>query len=95
LPGRRRVVVTGLGCVTPLGGDVESTWEGAVEGRGGHIWDIAGAHAILRSHGFDLEYLSGGTINYAVLRDGSPAGDNILGGSREQIKRLRRVLRRN
>jgi fructose-1,6-bisphosphatase/inositol monophosphatase family enzyme len=67
---------------------------GAVEGRGGHIWDIAGAHAILRSHGFALEYLGGGTINYAVLRDGSPAGDNILGGNREQIKQLRRALRR-
>jgi 3-oxoacyl-[acyl-carrier-protein] synthase II len=35
LPRRRRVVVTGLGCVTPLGGDVESTWEAAVEGRSG------------------------------------------------------------
>jgi 3-oxoacyl-[acyl-carrier-protein] synthase II len=32
---RRRVVVTGLGCVTPLGGDVDSTWEAAVEGRSG------------------------------------------------------------
>jgi 3-oxoacyl-[acyl-carrier-protein] synthase II len=32
---RRRVVVTGLGCVTPLGGDVDSTWEAAVAGRSG------------------------------------------------------------
>jgi 3-oxoacyl-[acyl-carrier-protein] synthase II len=31
----RRVVVTGLGCVTPLGGDVASTWESAVAGRSG------------------------------------------------------------
>lgn len=31
----RRVVVTGLGCVTPLGTDVESTWEAACEGRSG------------------------------------------------------------
>jgi 3-oxoacyl-[acyl-carrier-protein] synthase II len=29
------VVVTGLGCVTPLGLDVESTWTAAVEGRSG------------------------------------------------------------
>jgi 3-oxoacyl-[acyl-carrier-protein] synthase II len=31
----RRVVVTGLGCVTPLGGDTASTWEGASTGRSG------------------------------------------------------------
>jgi len=35
LNGRRRVVVTGLGAVTPLGNDVESTWEGLVAGRSG------------------------------------------------------------
>ena len=31
----RRVVVTGMGVVTPLGLDVESTWRGLVEGRSG------------------------------------------------------------
>ena len=31
----RRVVITGVGAVTPLGNDVQSTWEGAVEGRSG------------------------------------------------------------
>jgi len=35
LNGRRRVVITGLGAVTPLGNDVESTWEGLVSGRSG------------------------------------------------------------
>src|ERR1044072_1783218 len=35
LNGRRRVVITGLGAVTPLGNDVESTWEGLVAGRSG------------------------------------------------------------
>jgi len=36
LPARdRRVVVSGLGCVSPLGGDVESTWQAAVAGRSG------------------------------------------------------------
>ncbi|WP_291378331.1 beta-ketoacyl-ACP synthase II [Demequina sp.] len=29
------VVVTGLGCTTPLGGDVPSTWQAALEGRSG------------------------------------------------------------
>ncbi len=31
----RRVVVTGLGALTPLGNDVASTWSGMVEGRSG------------------------------------------------------------
>jgi 3-oxoacyl-[acyl-carrier-protein] synthase II len=40
---QRRVVITGLGATTPLGGDVPSTWEAAVEGRSGvrsleHEW---------------------------------------------------------
>src|SRR5512134_232814 len=32
---RRRVVVTGLGCVSPLGADVGSTWDGVSAGRSG------------------------------------------------------------
>jgi 3-oxoacyl-[acyl-carrier-protein] synthase II len=32
---RRRVVVTGLGAVSPLGNSVESSWEGLVAGRSG------------------------------------------------------------
>jgi 3-oxoacyl-[acyl-carrier-protein] synthase II len=31
----RRVVITGIGAVTPLGNDAESTWAGATEGRSG------------------------------------------------------------
>jgi beta-ketoacyl-acyl-carrier-protein synthase II len=34
----RRVVVTGLGAVTPLGLDAQSTWEGAVAGTSGVDW---------------------------------------------------------
>jgi 3-oxoacyl-[acyl-carrier-protein] synthase II len=32
---RRRVVVTGLGATTPLGGDVPTTWRAALDGRSG------------------------------------------------------------
>jgi 3-oxoacyl-[acyl-carrier-protein] synthase II len=34
----KRVVVTGLGAVTPLGNDAPSTWQSAVEGRSGIDW---------------------------------------------------------
>ncbi|MGH2393028.1 MAG: beta-ketoacyl synthase N-terminal-like domain-containing protein, partial [Candidatus Limnocylindria bacterium] len=39
--GERRVVVTGLGAVTPLGNDVATYWDGLVSGRSG-IQRIAG-----------------------------------------------------
>ena len=32
---KRRVVVTGLGAVTPIGNDVESFWNGVKEGKVG------------------------------------------------------------
>jgi 3-oxoacyl-[acyl-carrier-protein] synthase II len=33
--GRRRVVITGLGMVSPLGNDVDSSWRGLLAGRSG------------------------------------------------------------
>ena len=38
----RRVVVTGLGLVTPLGGDVETTWKNLIAGKSG----IAADHSV-------------------------------------------------
>lgn len=35
IPPRRRVVVTGVGCVSPVGNDVPSTWDALLAGRSG------------------------------------------------------------
>jgi len=32
---KRRVVITGMGAVTPLGNDMETTWQAVVHGRSG------------------------------------------------------------
>src|SRR5206468_11667866 len=45
--GRRRVVVTGLGVVTPIGFDVDSFWKAA----------LAGASGVRRNSHFDAEGL--------------------------------------
>jgi 3-oxoacyl-[acyl-carrier-protein] synthase II len=49
--GRRRVVITGLGSVTPLGTDVESTWETLVAGKSG-----AGEITQFDSSGFAVHF---------------------------------------
>ena len=45
LNGRRRVVITGLGLVSPLGNDVESSWESLVAGESGAAEITAFDHA--------------------------------------------------
>lgn len=35
LPGRRRVVITGMGVVTPIGNDIPSFWQSLLAGKSG------------------------------------------------------------
>jgi myo-inositol-1(or 4)-monophosphatase len=67
---------------------------GALEGPGAHIWDIAGAHAIVRAQGQDLVYLNEEPLDYATMLDGGPADDIIMSGSRLCIAALREMVRR-
>jgi 3-oxoacyl-[acyl-carrier-protein] synthase II len=50
LNGRRRVVVTGLGAVTPLGLDVESTWSSLLAGESGAAEITQFDHADYKVH---------------------------------------------
>ena len=60
-PERRRVAVTGLGAVTPIGEDVESTWESMLSGRSGvgpiSLFDTKGYRATIAAEvpGWDPE----------------------------------------
>ncbi len=47
----RRVVVTGLGVITPIGNDVESTWSALIEGRSG-----AGPITLFDTAGHDVRF---------------------------------------
>jgi fructose-1,6-bisphosphatase/inositol monophosphatase family enzyme len=65
----------------------------ALESKGAHAWDIAGAHAINRSVGFDIEYFDGRKIDYHHLMEGQPVGDVIISGSPERIAALKPLVR--
>jgi fructose-1,6-bisphosphatase/inositol monophosphatase family enzyme len=65
----------------------------AIEAQSAHAWDIAGAHAINRSLGSDIERFHGGKIDYRSMMDGSSVGDFILSGSPERIAALKPLIK--
>ncbi len=91
----RRVVVTGLGAVTPLGNDREKTWEGLKNGRNGiapiTLFDTQGFKAVLGAEvkGFDpREYLEVNEVlrtdryaQFAVAAAQQAAAESGVGGT--------------
>ena len=91
----RRVVVTGLGAVTPLGNDTEKTWEGLKNGRNGiapiTLFDTQGFKAVLGAEvkGFDpREYLEVNEVlrtdryaQFAVAAAQQAAAESGVGGT--------------
>jgi 3-oxoacyl-[acyl-carrier-protein] synthase II len=72
--GRRRVVITGLGAVTPLGNDVSSSWDALVAGAGG-----AGPITAFDASGFP--------VRFACELKGFDPGEWL---DRKQVRRLDR-----
>jgi fructose-1,6-bisphosphatase/inositol monophosphatase family enzyme len=54
-----------------------------------YIWDIAAAHALIKAAGMDLEYYSGGKIDYMALADRSNATDHFISGSPLTLQHIR------
>jgi myo-inositol-1(or 4)-monophosphatase len=67
---------------------------GSLSSSKAHIWDIAAAHAINLSLGWDLELLSGAKIDYSKLTDGGHSGEVILSGSKTALPYFRAVFRK-
>ena len=65
-----------------------------IDGGKGFIWDVAAAHAIVSSVGFDFELLSGKKVSYASMAKGSPVGELILSGPAGRIVELRACLKK-
>ena len=61
---RRRVVITGIGCVTPLGTDVESMWQNLKEGVSG-----VGHTTVFNARGFPTE-IAAEVLNWSVAEIG-------------------------
>ena len=67
--GQRRVVVTGIGAVTPLGTDVESSWAALTAGKSG-----AGPITQFDSTGFASTFACASIFTPAVEVISTPTG---------------------
>jgi len=57
-----------------------------------HIWDIAAAHAVLRSLGLTLDYFSGRAVSYADLVNREVTEELIIAGSTKSISMIRNIV---
>ena len=64
--GRRRVVITGMGCVTPLGVTVEELWANLKEGRSG-----VGPTTVFEASRFPTR-IAAEVKNWSVTDEGQP-----------------------
>lgn len=75
-PHSKRVVVTGMGCLSPLGNDVRSTWAAALEGK-------SGAASITHYDASDWE------VRFACEVKGFVPGDYI---NKKDVRRMDRFI---
>jgi 3-oxoacyl-[acyl-carrier-protein] synthase II len=83
---QRRVVVTGLGATTPLGGDVPSTWQAALAGTSGaatmtHDW--VAEHQLPVTFAAELATPTADVLSRVEVRRLDPAGQMALVAARE------------
>jgi 3-oxoacyl-[acyl-carrier-protein] synthase II len=86
---KRRVVVTGLGATSPLGGDVPATWQAALAGTSGaramtHDW-VAG-YDLPVTFAAELAVPAAGMLTRVETRRLDPAGQMALVAAREAWK---------
>jgi 3-oxoacyl-[acyl-carrier-protein] synthase II len=86
---QRRVVVTGLGATTPIGGDLPSTWSAALEGRSGARTieaDWTGLYELSVTFAAQLAVPTSETLTKVETRRLDPSGQMAMVAAREAWK---------
>ncbi|MCI9888881.1 beta-ketoacyl-ACP synthase II [Micrococcales bacterium 31B] len=86
MTSRRRVVVTGIGATSPLGGDAKTTWENALAGVSGaatFTGDWVGKQELPVTFGCQLKVPTAEVLSRPETRRLDPAGQAALVASRE------------